>query len=137
MDELLAGLGGRLLDQNLGIDLPLTMVELGLPAERLTSLGLLPSRWLDAALALLAGDRGAADCYAAIGARPDEAAARLLAARRLLAAGRRAEAVAEATAARTFAAEVGACGFVRDAQEVLTEARAPSTAASQRPSRSR
>ena len=137
LDELLGGLGGRLLDQNLASDLPLTMVALGQPAERLTSIGLLPSRWLDAAVALLDGDKGAAGQYAAMGARPDEAAARLLAARRLLDAGRRMEAITEASAARSFAAEAGACAFVNQAQDLLNEARAESsTAASPRPSQS-
>ena len=83
LDELLATAGGRLLKPELGVDLAVSLVELGRPVEALDEV--LPSRWLDAARAFAGGDPArAARIYAEIGSRPDEAAARLAAAHRLL-----------------------------------------------------
>ncbi|HEV3463896.1 MAG TPA: hypothetical protein VG846_07930, partial [Actinomycetota bacterium] len=83
LDELLATLGGGLLKPELGADLPVALVALGRPVEALDEA--LPSRWLDAARAFGAGDPArSARLYAEIGSRPDEATARLAAARRLL-----------------------------------------------------
>ncbi|HKE97319.1 MAG TPA: BTAD domain-containing putative transcriptional regulator [Actinomycetes bacterium] len=116
-DELLARLRGRLLDHNLGIDLPWVLAGLGRPVAALDDAGPLPSPWLEAAQAFLAGDqRMAAERYAAIGTRPDEAQARLAAARTLAAAGRQAEADAELAAARAFCSSVGADDQVRLAE---------------------
>src|SRR4029450_11056192 len=83
VDELLATLGGGLLKPELGVDLPIGLAALGRPVEALD--GALPSPWLDAARAYAAGDPArAAKLYAEIGSRPDEATARLAAARQLL-----------------------------------------------------
>ena len=81
-ERLLAGLGGGVLVPDLGADLGVVLAELGLPAEALDRLGIPPSPWLDAARALAAGDPlRAAAIYAGIGSLPDEADARLAAAR--------------------------------------------------------
>jgi class 3 adenylate cyclase/tetratricopeptide (TPR) repeat protein len=107
-ERLLAGLGGGVLGPDLGADLGLVMVELGIPAGALDRLDIPRSVWLDAAGALAAGDPlAAAAVYAAIGSRPDEADARLAAARRLAAQGRPDEAEAQEAAARAFLREVG------------------------------
>jgi hypothetical protein len=101
--RLLAGLGGGVLVPDLGADLGLVLAELGIPAATLDGLGIPPSPWLAAARALAAGDPlRAAAVYAAIGSRPDEADARLAAARRLEAAGDLAQATEQRTAARAF-----------------------------------
>jgi hypothetical protein len=55
----------------------------------------------------------AADGYAEIGSRPDEAFARLRAGERLLAAGRRSEADRQLEQALAFYREVGAAGYLR------------------------
>jgi len=118
-DELLAGLGGGMLGPEVGVDLGVVLAELGEQGARLDAIPLPPSRWLEAARAFVAGDPlHAAGVYAAIGSRPDEAAARLAAARRLAAAGRAAEAQAELAAARAFHASVGATGLLAEAADV-------------------
>jgi class 3 adenylate cyclase/tetratricopeptide (TPR) repeat protein len=118
-EELLAGLGGGMLGPEVGVDLGVVLAELGEPAARLDALPLPPSPWLAAARAMVAGDpRRAAGVYARIGSRPDEAAARLAAARPLAAAGRTEEATAELAAARAFLAPVGATGLLAEAAEV-------------------
>jgi class 3 adenylate cyclase/tetratricopeptide (TPR) repeat protein len=115
--ELLTGLGGGMLGPEVGVDLGVVLAELGEPAARLDALP--PSPWLEAARAIVAGDpRRAAGVYARIGSRPDEAAARLAAARSLAAAGRAGEALAELAGARGFFASVGATGLLAEAAEV-------------------
>jgi DNA-binding SARP family transcriptional activator len=117
LDELLATLGARLLKPDLGVDLAIDLVELGRPVEALDDV--LPSPWLDAARALAGGDPGrAARIYAEIGSRPDEAAARLAAARRLLSA-RPAEGRVELERAMAFFREVGATASLEQAKELL------------------
>jgi class 3 adenylate cyclase len=108
-DRLLAGLGGGIvLGPDLGADLGLVLAELGVPVAALDRRGLAPSPWLAAARALAGGDPlAAAAAYADIGSRPDEADARLAAARRLAAAGRADEAAAQLAAARAFHAAAG------------------------------
>ena len=103
-ERLLAGLdGGGALVPDLGADLGMVLAELGIPAAALDRLGIPPSPWLDAARALAAGDPlAAAATYAAIGSRPDEADARLAAARLLEAAGATAQAEEQRQAARAF-----------------------------------
>ena len=94
--RLLDGLGGGVLGPDLGADLGLVLAELGIPAAALDRLGIPPSPWLAAARALADGDPlAAADAYAAIGSLPDEADARLAAARLLGRQGRPAEAEAQ------------------------------------------
>jgi class 3 adenylate cyclase len=106
--RLLAGLGGGVLVPDLGADLGMVLAELGIGAGALDRLGIPASPWLDAARALAAGDPlAAADRYAAIGSRPDEADARLAGARRLARQGRPAEAKAQEATARAFLATTG------------------------------
>ena len=117
LDELLATLGGGLLKPELGADLPVDLVTLGRPVEVLD--GALPSRWLDAARAFAAGDPGrAARLYAEIGSRPDEATARLAAARRLLPT-RPAEGRIELERAIAFFREASATASLEQAKELL------------------
>jgi hypothetical protein len=102
-EQLLAGLGGGVLVPDLGADLGVVLAELGIPAASLDRLGIPPSPWLTAAQALAAGDPlAAATTYATIGSLPDEADARLAAARLLEATGRTAEAEEQVAAARAF-----------------------------------
>jgi tetratricopeptide (TPR) repeat protein len=104
--RLLEGLGGGVLGPDLGADLGLVMGELGIPAEALDRLDIPPTPWLEAARALAAGDPlAAAGRYAAIGSLPDEADARLAAARLLTRQGRHADAAPQLAAARSFLAE--------------------------------
>jgi tetratricopeptide (TPR) repeat protein len=101
--ELLAGLGGGVLVPDLGTDLGLVLAELGIPAEALDRLEIPPSPWLAAARALAAGNPlAAAAVYAGIGSLPDEADARLAAARQLGQRGATAKAEEQRRAARTF-----------------------------------
>jgi DNA-binding SARP family transcriptional activator len=117
LDELLATLGGRLLKPELGVDLAIGLVELDRPVEALDDV--VPSRWLDAARAFAGGDPArAARIYAEIGSRPDEAAARLAAARRLLPT-RPAEGRVELERAMTFFREAGATASLEQAKELL------------------
>ena len=112
--RLLAGLGGSVLGPDLGADLGMVLVELGEPVDALDRLDVPPSPWLEATRALVAGDPlQAAGIYAAIGSRPDEADARLAAARLLAATGHAAEAETQLAAARAFYASAGALGGVR------------------------
>jgi hypothetical protein len=116
VDELLATLGGGLLKPELGVDLPIGLAALGRPVEALD--GALPSPWLDAARAYAAGDPArAAKLYAEIGSRPDEATARLAAARQLL-QRRPAEGRVELERAITFFREAGASASLEQAKEL-------------------
>jgi class 3 adenylate cyclase len=109
--RLLDGLGGGVLGPDLGADLGLVLVELGIPAAVLDRLGIPPSPWLAAARALADGDPlAAAGTYAAIGSLPDEADARLAAARLLAGQGRQAEAEAQRGRALAFLASTGTPG---------------------------
>jgi tetratricopeptide (TPR) repeat protein len=117
LDELLATLGGGLVKPELGVDLAVDLVALGRPAEALDEA--MPSRWLDAARAFVDGDPGrAAKLYAEIGSRPDEATARLAAARRLLPT-RPAEGRVELERAIAFFREAGATASLEQAKELL------------------
>jgi tetratricopeptide (TPR) repeat protein len=118
VDELLEHLPGRLLKPELGVDLPACLVELGLPIAALD--GVLPSHWLEAAQAYVAGERGkAADLYAAIGSRPDEAYARLEAARHLLFANQVVEANTELAVALAFYRGVGASALLEEVNKLV------------------
>jgi tetratricopeptide (TPR) repeat protein len=117
LDELLASLRGSLLQPALGSGLAFALACLGRPVTALDAAGALPSPWLDAARALLAGDPGAAaDAYARIGSRPDEARARLLDGQRLLAAGRPDQARAQLHRAAAFWRRVAATPLLREAE---------------------
>ena len=79
-----------------------------------------PTRWLLAARHLLSGSYiEAADGYAAIGARPEEAKARLRASTALAAAGARSDAERELALALAFYRAVGAHWYVRAAESLL------------------
>jgi tetratricopeptide (TPR) repeat protein len=118
VDELLEHLSGRLLKPELGVDLPICLVELGRPVGVLD--GVRSSRWLEAAQALVTGERGlAAELYAAIGSRPDEAYAHLTAARGLMVANRAVEAHSELAVAYTFYREVRATAHLAQAKQLL------------------
>jgi tetratricopeptide (TPR) repeat protein len=118
IDELLGNLGGRPLKPDLGVDLAVDLLALGHDAKALDSV--LPSRWLEAARAFVAGQsRQAADIYASIGSRPDEAYARLEAARQLLAAGHALEANTELAIALAFYREVRATTHLEEAKRLL------------------
>ena len=103
----------------LGVDLAVDLVELGRPAEALDEV--LPSRWLEAAQSFVAGDpRRAADIYAAIGSRPDEAYAHLEAARQLIVVGHAVEANTELAIAFAFYREAGASAHLAEAKQLLS-----------------
>jgi AAA ATPase domain len=79
-----------------------------------------PTPWLQAATALARGEfRRAADLYAEIGSRPDEAFARLHEGRWLLANGRRAGGNAVLGRALAFYREVGAVAYLREGEALL------------------
>jgi class 3 adenylate cyclase/tetratricopeptide (TPR) repeat protein len=82
-----------------------------------------PSPWRAAAAAYVSGDLlGAADQYAAIGALPYEAYARLRAAEAFVREGRRAEADVELEKALAFWRAVGAAAYVREGEALLAAA---------------
>jgi class 3 adenylate cyclase len=76
--------------------------------------------WTEAAIAFAAGDLiGAADICAEIGARTEEAYARLSGARMLVAQGRRAEADVQLQRALEFYRSVGATHYIRQGESLL------------------
>jgi class 3 adenylate cyclase/tetratricopeptide (TPR) repeat protein len=114
--ELVAELGVQATGIDWSGDLGLVLGALGRGAELLElAAGVpAPTRWLRAGTAVAAGRFAeAADGYAEIGSRPDEAFARLRAGERLLAAGRRSEADRQLEQALAFYREVGAAGYLR------------------------
>ena len=118
VDDLLEHLPGRPLKPELGVDLPICLVGLGRPVGVLD--GVLSSRWLEAAQAFITGQPElAADLYAAIGSRPDEASARLEAARQHIAANRTVEAHTELAVAIAFYREVRANAHLTEAKQLL------------------
>jgi tetratricopeptide (TPR) repeat protein len=79
-----------------------------------------PTPWLQAATAMAASEfERAADTYAKIGSLPDEAFARLRAAQRLVASGRRAEASEQLQRALAFYRKVQASAYLREAEALL------------------
>ena len=82
-----------------------------------------PTLWLGAVVAFVAGDFGtAAQRFAEIGSRPDEAFARLQAAKALLDAGRDHEARGELRRAVAFYRAVDATTYLREADSLAGEA---------------
>jgi thioredoxin-like negative regulator of GroEL len=78
--------------------------------------------WTDATRAYARGEFViAADVLAEIGTKPDEAEARLRAAERLVAEGRRAEADEQLHAALAFYRSVSALHYVRECEALLAE----------------
>jgi thioredoxin-like negative regulator of GroEL len=79
----------------------------------------LPPRWLEAAQAYVAGKSGkAADLYTAIGSRPDEAYARLEAARHLILANQVVAATTELALALAFYRGVRASALLEEADKL-------------------
>jgi tetratricopeptide (TPR) repeat protein len=114
VDELLTSLKGRMLGPDLGVDLAVDLAQLEHSAARLDQIW--PSPWLAAVQAYLAGGPArAATIYAQVGSRPDEAYARLQAARALFASGHATEATAELDAALAFYRQVQADAYLAEA----------------------
>ena len=109
--------------QGLGAPIPWAFTAAGEPPEyrELLERNLdRPSTWLDAGFAVADGDfAAAADIYGAMGARTDEAEARVHAARVLLEHGDRAGSRAQLARAVGFYREVGASRLIRDAGALL------------------
>lgn len=83
--------------------------------------------WRSAAQAICRGDYlEAAEIIEQLGVMPDAAICRLLAAKSLLAAGRRAEAEAELSTSLQFLHRVGAVAVIREAEPLLASARSAS-----------
>ena len=103
------------------VDLGWALLSLGRERELLPVLAAQnPSRWVDAAAAVATGDfAAAAEVFAAIGSRVEEANARLRAAEQLVAEGRRPEAEAHLDVALAFYASVGASSSTREAEALL------------------
>jgi class 3 adenylate cyclase/tetratricopeptide (TPR) repeat protein len=86
----------------------------------------IPTRWLDAALAVVHGDNlEAAGTYAAIGSLPDEAEARLRAAEALTQGKRQTEAEAELAPALEFYRSVQATGWLHRAETLVAQRASP------------
>jgi thioredoxin-like negative regulator of GroEL len=101
------------------VNLPMlacAVLRLGLTDEVVDALASHPeSPWTEAARAYLDHDfAGAAEILARTGAKPDEAEARLRAAERLVAEGRRSEADEELARALDFYRSVGATRYLRE-----------------------
>jgi DNA-binding SARP family transcriptional activator/class 3 adenylate cyclase/tetratricopeptide (TPR) repeat protein len=97
--------------------------ELGRGDEvsRLAAIVRMPTRWLAAACRLVEDAHvDAADAYAAIGARPEEARARLRASAALAAGGRHTDAEHQLGLALDFYRAVGADAYLRVAESLLT-----------------
>jgi hypothetical protein len=104
------------------VELSVVLVELGRGEElaRLVDGLAHPTRWARAAGDFARGDfAAAAEAYAAIGARPEEALARLRLAEQLQERGRRDDAAATLGPALAFYEHVGATAFLRAAEPVV------------------
>ena len=107
------------------VDVAVSLVALGRGAELAETIPrpLVPTPWLMAAQAIAGGDpRLGAETLAAIGARPDEALARLLAAAVLAGEGKVEEAAAQLDLARAFYRSVGAESAVAEGGRLLAPA---------------
>jgi len=90
--------------------------------ERAPGLGT-ATPWLEAASCWVRGEfERAADLFGEIGSLPDEALARLRAAEKLVAAGRRPEADEQLARALAFWRSVGATRYIREGEALLAEA---------------
>lgn len=124
-DELLAMLTERgvlALGLNWLGDLALVLerLERGTELEQLAATATLRTPWVQAAMAIATGEFGrAAELYAEIGSLPDESYARLRAAERLFAAGRRMEASAQAEQALAFFRQVQAGAYLDEGAALL------------------
>jgi class 3 adenylate cyclase len=121
-NELLASLAehdGALMGADWPVDLAIVVAALGRGNElaELAATSRLSNLWLEAATAFATGDpQRAADVYGRIGSLPDEAFARLQAARHLLGAGRQVEGRAQLQGALAFHRDVNASAYVREAE---------------------
>ncbi|HKO86513.1 MAG TPA: AAA family ATPase [Actinomycetota bacterium] len=121
-NELLVSLAdheGALLGSDWPVDLAIVLaaLERGNELADLAATSRLPNRWLEAATAFATDQpERAADLYRQIGSLPDEAFARLQAARQLLSAGRQAEARAQLQRALAFYRDVNASAHLREAE---------------------
>jgi class 3 adenylate cyclase len=102
------------------VELAYALAELGRPQLLLTTPMHTTTPWLEGAKAYLAGDfERAAEIYAGIGTKPDEAYARLRAAGALVEQGRRREADEQLAQALAFLRSVGATRYVREGEALL------------------
>jgi predicted ATPase/class 3 adenylate cyclase len=124
-DELMAELaerGALATNPDWSGQVAIVLQALGRGAElvALASTVAMPTPWLQAAAAMTAGNfEEAADTYAEIGSRPDEAYARLRAAEQHLASGRRAEGNTQLQRALAFYRQVAATGYLREGEALL------------------
>jgi tetratricopeptide (TPR) repeat protein len=121
-DELLGIWPGRCPTSYWVSDLAFTLRQVDRPDALATAARSAPaaSRWLDAGLALDDGDAaGAAEKYVEIGCLPDEATARLFAARAALAAGGRAAAEAQLRLALETFRQLAATRYLREAEALM------------------
>jgi class 3 adenylate cyclase/tetratricopeptide (TPR) repeat protein len=103
-------------------DLAVALATLDWQSELLEQADRLRTRtpWLEAIVAFSTGDfQRAAEIYATVGHRPEEAYARLRAAEILVKEGRRAEADAELQRSLVFWRSVGATAYVREGEALL------------------
>jgi hypothetical protein len=109
-------------EQGWFFDLPLLLAELGREGEFLTATeaAVTSTPWLEAGRAVARGElTAAAAIYAEIGAREQEAKARLLAAEALVREGRRAEADAQLTPALDYFRRVRATAYIGRGEALL------------------
>jgi class 3 adenylate cyclase len=124
-DELLAMLAqqrGVVAEPGWSGELAIVLQALGRGAELADFVAAIttPIPWLEAAAAVAGGEfERAANRYAAIGSLPQEAFARLQAAQRLLADGRRTEASVQLHQALAFYRKVRASAYLREAEALL------------------
>lgn len=104
-------------------DLPWVALALGRSAEFIAAAEQSPPYpWREAVVAVAARDfEHAASVYERIGARADEAIARLRAAETLATAGRRAEADAQLRPALAYFREIEATHYLKEAKSLLTQ----------------
>jgi tetratricopeptide (TPR) repeat protein len=120
-DELLGELVGEATGMWSFVTLAWVLLDLGRERELLPVLAEQnPGRWVDASVAVARGDLAeAADIFARIGSRPDEAQARMTAACRLVREGRAALARPQLEDALAFFKEVEATAYLRRAELLL------------------
>jgi tetratricopeptide (TPR) repeat protein len=119
---MLAEEGAIATDPDWSRDLAVAFQALGRGAElaELLDRPRTPTLWLQAAAAVALGDYDrAGDLYAQIGSQPDEAYARLNAAKQLLAAGHRVEASKPLERALAFYRQVNASGYLGEGEALL------------------
>ena len=105
-------------------DLAWVLIALGRSAELVEAVDAVRIRtpWMDAAAAIARGEYlRAADRYAEIGARPNEAYTRLRAVAQLVESGRRAQADEQLQKALAFWRSVGATRYIREGKTLLTK----------------